>query len=81
MKLFVFDRVLKDYSHGMAVIAANDLQHAQQIAFDAFALEYLDELTIAEFLAGSGWGFGAAQGEYEVGDIEPGVKHVVYGGS
>ena len=74
MKMFVFQDVLRDYTAGMAMIAAETLEEAQRFAFEAF---YTDQSF--EVFVKNGWDI--ADGEYELNEqVEPGIKHYVYGG-
>jgi len=78
MKMFVFDDVLHDYTSGMAVIAAQSLEEAQQLAFERFGDDWRKQ-TFEEFRERSG--FGSCQGEYELHPaVAAGIKHYVYGG-
>lgn len=78
MKMFVFEGVLTDWTSGMAVIAAKSLEHAQQLAFAEFGLDYKNE-TLADFLKRED-GFMEATW-YPLGKgVEAGVLHHVYGG-
>lgn len=76
MYMFVFDNVLQDYTLGMALISASDLESAQQIAFKRFGYSS----TLEKFLD-SNPGFRKPAGQYPLAsDTEPGVMHYVYGG-
>lgn len=76
MYMFVFDDVLQDYTSGMALISASDLESAQQIAFKRFGCSS----TLEKFLD-SDPGFRKPVGQYPLpSDTEPGVMHYVYGG-
>ena len=77
MKMFVFEEVLPDYTSGMALIAAETLDQAQQIAYATFYLSW-QEQTFEEWLKSSG--FHTCSGIYEIGDVKAGVRHYVYGG-
>ena len=78
VKMFVFEDVLWDYTSGMVVIAAEDLQEAQVIAFKEY--NYRKEYTLADFLEQQP-GFKLATGMYTLatGGIK-GVLHSVHGG-
>lgn len=71
MKLFVFEHVLCEWSQGLVVIAANDLEQAHQIAEAEYSWSFNDD---------DGWAEPAAV--YDVADqlIEVGVQHRIYGG-
>lgn len=76
--MFVFEDVLWDYS-GMVVIAAEDLQEAQMMAFQEY--DYRPWRTLADFL--EQWaGFKEAAGEYPLaaGFNQAGILHSVHGG-
>ena len=75
MKLFIFEKVLSDYTDGLVVIAAKTLKQAQQFA----QKEFYPELTISQVIQEEGWDVPAAV--YNAGNIEPGVKHYVHGGA
>jgi 2-hydroxychromene-2-carboxylate isomerase len=72
MKLFVFEHVLRDWSSGMVVIAANDLEQAHEIAEAEYSWSFKDD---------HGWAEPTAV--YDVAEqlIKVGVRHRVYGGS
>lgn len=71
MKLFVFEDVLTDWSSGMVVISANDLEQAHQIAKEEFSYSFESE---------RGWDDPAAVYDVFEEIIEVGVRHCVYGG-
>lgn len=76
MNIFVFENVLYDYTGGMAVIAANDLQEAQMYAFKEFG----DHPSLADFLEVEP-DFNTPAGTYPAGEgVNPGVLHYVHGG-
>ena len=75
MKMFVFEGVLADYTDGMAMIAAKNLDQAQQLAFEQFGYQK----SIEEFLAKEPGVFKPA-GEYPLRGGSAGVLHYVYGG-
>jgi hypothetical protein len=79
MKMFVFEEVLWDYTSGMAVIAAESLEQAQQLAYEEFNYNCnWRKETFEEWLKSSN--FHRCEGEYEVVGVEAGIKHYVYGG-
>lgn len=76
MQMFIFEDVLVDYTGGMAVIAAQDLQAAQALAFAKFG----HRGTLEQFLEEQD-GFNTPAGQYAVADgVVPGVLHHVFGG-
>ena len=78
MFIYVFEDVLQDYTSGMVVIAAEDLQEAQVIASKEF--NWKKQITLADFLEQQP-GFKVASGMYTLAsDGIKGVLHSVYGG-
>lgn len=79
MYMFVFENVLCDYTDGMALIAAPDLQTAQELAFERFGFHW-QETTVEQFLDKE-TGFQQPTGRYPLTEGSlPGVLHHVYGG-
>ena len=77
MFIYVFEDVLRDYTSGMVVIAAEDLQEAQVFASQEF--NWGEEITLADFLEKQP-GFKLATGMYALAsDGIKGVLHTVYG--
>jgi len=76
MFVFVFDKVLKDWDYGQAIIVAEDLARAQEIAFDEFYGSYED---IDEFFARNP-GFSQPTAQYATSHTEEAI-HYVYGTS
>jgi hypothetical protein len=78
MNMYVFQDVLRDYTSGMVVIAAEDLVEAQVIAYGQYNYRIGD--TLADFLERQG-GFTLAAGVYPLAPgVNKGVLHSVYGG-
>lgn len=79
LNLYVFEGVLTDYTDGIAMIAAETLEQAQDFA----RAEFSSCKTVAAFLAHRAvGGFEAPAAVYwAVGGAEPGVRHFVYGGA
>lgn len=78
VKMFVFEDVLWDYTSGMVLIAAEDLQEAQVFAFNEF--NYRKEYTLADFLEQQA-GFKDPAGVYPLAaGANKGVLHSVHGG-
>lgn len=77
MFVFVFEDVLIDYSAGMAVIVANDLQRAQKMAYEKFGVRESYE----QFMASEdGAGFAKPTAEFRTDDFEEEQIKYVYGG-
>lgn len=74
MFVFVFDKVLKDWGYGQAIIVAEDLARAQEIAFDEFCESYED---VYEFFADNP-GFWQPTAQYATSHTEEAI-HYVYG--
>lgn len=74
MFVFVFDKVLKDWGYGQAIILAEDLARAQEIAFDTFFEHYEDK---DEFFAENP-GFSQPTAQYATSHTEEAI-HYVYG--
>lgn len=76
MKIFVFTNVLADYASGIAMIAAENLEQAQQLAFEKFE-EGADSL---EYFLSFEPGFREADAIYETTSVtEAKVLHHLYG--
>ena len=76
LKMFVFEQVLQDYTDGMAMVVAENLEEAQAMAFEQFSWP---SLSLAEFMERGGWAEPA--GVYPLGEgVAKGVAHHVYGG-
>jgi hypothetical protein len=70
MKLYIISDVLRDYSAGMVVIAANDLEDCRNIYQEKFGTAYdFDQSIKKEYYT-----------ELNVSDVNPGVIDYVYGG-
>ena len=77
MFVFVFEDVLIDYSAGMAVIVASDLQRAQQMAYEKFS----GRESLEQFLASEdGAGFDKPTAQFRTDDDEAEQIKYVYGG-
>lgn len=77
MFVFVFEDVLIDYSAGMAVIVANDLQRAQVMAYEKFG----GRESFEQFLASEeGAGFNKPAAEFRTDNSEAEQIKYVYGG-
>ena len=76
MFIFVFEDVLCDYTSGMAVIAAESLRHAQELAHAEFGarFNYLEDFLNEED------GFRDAVAQYPTQGVPAGALHYVYGG-
>jgi ribonuclease HIII len=71
MKLFIIQEILKDWTSGMVIIAANDKDECREIFLKEFTCsEYKTEFDNAEFKVIE-----------SVGIDEPGIVDYVYGGS
>ena len=78
MNMYVFEKVLPNYFFGLVVIAAEDLQEAQMIAFKEF--NWRKDFTLADFL-GYQPGFKTAAGVYALAPgVSCGLLHSVHGG-
>jgi len=79
MNLYVFQEVLTDYTSGMAIIAAETIEQAHQIAYAEFS--WSEDEDIPAFLTRES-GFRVPVETYSVGsDVVRGVRHVVWGGA
>ena len=78
MFIFVFEDVLTDYTSGMAVIAAESLRQAQELAHAEFGGRFD---TLEQFLEDDdGEGFRRETACYPTQGVSAGVLHYVYGG-
>jgi hypothetical protein len=76
LKMFVFEDVLWDYTSGMVLIAAEDLQEAQVIAFEEY--NYRKDNLLADFLEQQS-GFQEPSGVYPLASgANKGVLHSVH---
>ena len=75
MFVFVFEEVLTDYTHGMAVIVARSVERAQQIARTEFA----HNKTMEEFLEEEP-GFMGPTARFPTGGVEEQIRYVFGGG-
>jgi hypothetical protein len=79
MNLYVFQEVLSDYTSGMAIISAETLEQAQQIAYTEFS--WAEDADVSGFLTREP-GFRVPVATYSVGsDVVAGVRHVIWGGA
>ena len=78
LNMYVFEDVLWDWTSGMVLIAAEDLQDAQQIAYQEY--NYRKDNILEDFLEQQG-GFKEAAGVYPLAPgANKGVLHSVHGG-
>lgn len=76
MKIYVFTNVLADYASGIAIIAAESLEQAQQLAFYKFA----EGPGSMEYFFSCEPGFKVADAIYETTSVtEAKILHYVYG--
>ena len=79
LNMYVFEDVLWDYTSGMVLIAAEDLQEAQMLAFEEY--NYRKGNTLADFLEQQ-TGFQNAAGVYPLqSGTNKGLLHSVHGGA
>lgn len=77
MNIYIFENVLSDYTAGMAVIAAESLIQAQELAHREFGWT---ASSVEDFVQrNSGWQE-AASTFAVTGNVKAGILHHVYGG-
>ena len=80
MKIFVFTDVLADYGPGIAIIAAESLEQAQEVALAEFGRDWLPEPDTLKTFLDYESGFKTADAEYETTSVtEPKLLHYLRG--